>query len=106
MPPNSSADPLTSENDERGGQQGSSTNTGENAMAVIETLGLVLGLAVMALMALASTLVSLNDRFPPSARTSTTEEAVAAVAQPVRERQVSSVRTSLLGHYTPAHRQA
>jgi hypothetical protein len=66
-------------------------------MAVIETLGIVLGLAVMALMALTPTLVALNDRYPAEAR-KTPEN---AATQPA---QVPSVRTTLLGHQIPAHR--
>lgn len=65
-------------------------------MVVIETLGLVLGLAVIALMALTPALVALNDRFPPTARRTPAE----AVAHPARERQVGA---SLLGHHTAAH---
>jgi hypothetical protein len=61
-------------------------------MTVIETLGILLGLAVMALMALAPTLVTLNDRFPPEHR----EKAPAA--------RTPSARTTLLGHHIPAHR--
>jgi hypothetical protein len=67
-------------------------------MAVIEILGVVLGLAVIALMALTPTLVALNDRFPPGSRETTAE------TRPAREGQGSSVRTNLLGHHTPAHR--
>jgi hypothetical protein len=66
-------------------------------MAVIETLGVVLGLAVMALMALTPALVALNDRFPPAARKTPAE----AVVRSVHERPASA---GLLSRHTPAHR--
>ncbi len=68
-------------------------------MAVLETLGIIVALGVLALMALAPALVTLNDRYPVRAR-----PAHRPVLSPADARRaMPAQRPILLERRTPAH---
>ena len=62
---NPSTDPPSGADKESGG---TNTGQGERTMAVVETLGIVVGLVVIALMALAPALMTLHDGHPSRRR--------------------------------------
>jgi len=64
-------------------------------MAVLETLGIIVALGVLALMALAPALVALNDRHPVRARSARRPADV--------PRAMRAQRPSLLERRTPVH---